>query len=114
MKRSPVATGHEQRLHLAAAVGVRYVIENVLRSLQINIRGTEVVLEAANRWKRKVLVFSSSEVYGRTNCGPFTETHDRVFGPVTVSRWTYAAGKEKARRLTAWFGCSPLGRRPSA
>lgn len=79
--------------HLAAAVGVRYVIENILRSLQINIRGTEVVLDAANRWKRKVVLFSSSEIYGRTNSGPFNEDHDRTFGPVTVSRWTYAAGK---------------------
>lgn len=80
-------------LHLAAAVGVEYVIENMLKSLQINIRGTEVVLEVANRQKTKVLLFSSSEVYGKANSVPFHEDHDRLLGPTTVNRWSYASAK---------------------
>lgn len=79
--------------HLAAAVGVAYVIENILRSLQINIRGTEIVFEQANRFKKKVIFFSTSEVYGKSNSLPFSEEQDRLMGSTTINRWSYAATK---------------------
>jgi UDP-glucose 4-epimerase len=83
----------ERVFHLAAAVGVKYVLENPLRSLLTNIRGTEVVLEAADAHRRKVIVFSSSEVYGKGVSVPFSEDDDRVMGPTHKLRWSYACGK---------------------
>ena len=83
----------ERVFHLAAAVGVKYVLENPLRSLLTNIRGTEVVLEAADAHRRKVVVFSSSEVYGKGVTVPFSEDDDRVLGPTHKLRWSYACGK---------------------
>jgi UDP-glucose 4-epimerase len=79
--------------HLAAAVGVKYVLENPLRSLLTNIRGTEVVLEACAEHHRRVLLFSSSEVYGKGITVPFSEGDDRVMGPTHKLRWSYACGK---------------------
>lgn len=79
--------------HLAAAVGVKYVLENPLRSLTTNIRGTEVVLHACDQYKRKVIVFSSSEVYGKGTSVPFSEDDDRLLGPTQKLRWSYACGK---------------------
>jgi UDP-glucose 4-epimerase len=80
--------------HLAAAVGVKFVLDNPLRSLLTNIRGTEVVLEAANKLgNKKVMLFSSSEVYGKGASVPFRETDDRLLGPTSVLRWSYAASK---------------------
>ncbi len=79
--------------HLAAAVGVEYVIDNILKSLQINIRGTEIVLEQANLGKKKVVLFSTSEVYGKSNSLPFKEDQDRLMGPTIIHRWSYAVTK---------------------
>jgi UDP-glucose 4-epimerase len=79
--------------HLAAAVGVSYVVKHPLKSLITNIRGAEVVLEEASAERKKVVLFSSSEVYGKGNCVPFKESDDRVLGPTAVSRWSYATGK---------------------
>ena len=79
--------------HLAAAVGVRYVLDDPLRSLITNIRGTEVVLEAAAVKGTKVILFSSSEVYGKGEKVPFSEDDDRVLGPTHKLRWAYACGK---------------------
>ena len=79
--------------HLAAAVGVKYVLENPLRSLLTNIRGTEVVLEACAEHRCKVLITSSSEVYGKGVSVPFSENDDRLMGPTHKLRWSYAAGK---------------------
>src|SRR6185295_6335111 len=79
--------------HLAAAVGVKYVLENLLRSLITNIRGTEVVLEACAQHHRRVILFSSSEVYGKGVSVPFAEDDDRVLGPTNKLRWSYACGK---------------------
>ncbi len=79
--------------HLAAAVGVKYVLENPLRSLITNIRGTEVVLEACAEHNRRVMIFSSSEVYGKGVSVPFSEDDDRVLGPTHKLRWSYACGK---------------------
>lgn len=79
--------------HLAAAVGVKYVLDNPLRSLITNIRGTEVVLEACAEHHRRVILFSSSEVYGKGVSVPFAEDDDRVLGPTHKLRWSYACGK---------------------
>ena len=80
--------------HLAAAVGVKFVLDNPLRSLLTNIRGTEEVLEAADKHgKKRVLLFSSSEVYGKGASIPFHEDDDRLLGPTSVLRWSYAASK---------------------
>ena len=80
-------------VHLAAAVGVKLIVDQPLRSLITNLRGSETVLEAAHRYRRKVLVASTSEVYGKNDTGPLKETSDRVLGPPSVSRWSYSAAK---------------------
>ena len=79
--------------HLAAAVGVQYVIQNPLKALQINIDGTRQVLELANRYRCRVLVTSTSEVYGKSEAIPFREDDDVILGATTVSRWGYAYSK---------------------
>ena len=80
--------------HLAAAVGVEYILENPLQSLTTNIRGTEIILELANRHKKKVIVASTSEIYGKKNGHvPFREDSDRILGPTTVVRWSYSTSK---------------------
>jgi UDP-glucose 4-epimerase len=88
-----LAANCERIFHLAAAVGVRLVLEDPLRSLITNIRGTEVVLEAASVKRTKVILFSSSEVYGKGEKVPFAEDDDRVLGPTDKLRWAYACGK---------------------
>jgi UDP-glucose 4-epimerase len=80
-------------VHLAAAVGVKLIVEQPLRSFTTNIRGSEIVLESAHRYRRKVLVASTSEVYGKNNSDGLTEDSDRVLGPITVSRWAYSIAK---------------------
>ena len=79
--------------HLAAAVGVRYVIENPLESIKINIRGTEIVLEQANKYKKKVFLSSTSEIYGKSDDIPFKEDADRLLGSTHIARWSYSATK---------------------
>jgi UDP-glucose 4-epimerase len=81
-------------VHLAAAVGVRYILDQPLRSLKTNVQGTDIVLEAAARWGRKILVASTSEVYGKNTDDALCETADSVFGPAAVSRWSYATAKK--------------------
>lgn len=80
-------------VHLAAAVGVRLIVEQPLKSLLTNIRGAEIILDAA--WKRgaKVLVTSTSEIYGKNSSGPLTESSDRILGPPSVARWAYSTSK---------------------
>jgi UDP-glucose 4-epimerase len=80
--------------HLAAAVGVNFIIENPLTSLISNIRGTEIILELANESKKKVVIASTSEIYGKKNGHvPFSEDSDRILGPTTVIRWNYSTSK---------------------
>jgi UDP-glucose 4-epimerase len=79
--------------HLAAAVGVQYVVEHPLESLLTNIHGAEYVLDAASRDSKPVILFSTSEVYGKSDAVPFAEEDDRVMGPTAVSRWGYASSK---------------------
>lgn len=81
-------------LHLAAAVGVKYVLEHPLHSLRVNVRGTENVLEAADKHRcRRVVLFSTSEIYGKSPAVPFKEDADRLLGPTTVHRWSYSVAK---------------------
>lgn len=79
--------------HLAAAVGVKYIIDNPLLSLQTNIHGAEIVLECANQHKRKILIASTSEVYGKHDHSPLKEEDNRVLGPTTTWRWSYSCAK---------------------
>lgn len=79
--------------HLAAAVGVRRIVERPLEAIQINLWGTENVLELCARWSKKVLISSSSEVYGKSRDIPYREDGDSLFGPTTVSRWSYGCAK---------------------
>lgn len=92
-KLSELVDTCDQVFHLAAAVGVRYIIENPLSSITTNVRGTEVVLELCNKFKKKILLASTSEVYGKQNRAPLRESDDCVYGPSTKSRWSYAAAK---------------------
>jgi UDP-glucose 4-epimerase len=80
-------------IHLAAAVGVQYILDNPLSSMVTNVRGTDTVLELCNKFKKKVLIASSSEVYGKQIHAPLKETDYCVYGPSTKSRWSYAASK---------------------
>ena len=79
--------------HLASAVGVQLIVDEPVRTIRTTIHGTEVVLEAANRYGRPVLITSSSEVYGKGTRVPFGEDDDVVMGPTRQSRWCYAYGK---------------------
>ena len=88
------AVGEADRVyHLAAAVGVKKIVEDPLPSFETNVTGTHSVLEAARREEVPVFVASSSEVYGKSPNLPFSEEDDRVLGPVQVPRWSYATGK---------------------
>jgi UDP-glucose 4-epimerase len=89
----PLVETCDQVYHLAAAVGVRLIIEKPVETIETNILGTEIVLKLANKYKKKVLVASSSEVYGKGNHVPFTEEDDRTYGSTTKSRWSYASSK---------------------
>jgi UDP-glucose 4-epimerase len=79
--------------HLASAVGVQLIVDEPVRTIRTTIHGTEVVLEAANRFNRPVLITSSSEVYGKGARVPFSEEDDVVMGPTRHSRWCYAYAK---------------------
>jgi len=80
-------------VHLAAAVGVKLIVEQPLYSLTTNIKGAIAVLEAAHRYRRKVMVASSSEIYGKNNAGTLDEQADRVLGSLAVARWAYSTSK---------------------
>ena len=80
-------------VHLAAAVGVKLIVEQPLYSLNTNIRGALTVLEAAHRYRCKAVMTSSSEIYGKNNAGPLAETADRILGSPSVSRWAYSTSK---------------------
>ncbi len=79
--------------HLAAAVGVKLIVESPVRTIETNIKGTEIVLYAANKKKKKVIIASTSEVYGKGNNIPFKETYDMVLGSTKNGRWSYACSK---------------------
>jgi UDP-glucose 4-epimerase len=79
--------------HLAAAVGVRLIVESPVRTIETNVHGTEVVLAKANKKKKKVLIASTSEVYGLSDQVPFREDGNLVLGPTSRGRWSYACSK---------------------
>ena len=79
--------------HLAAAVGVQLIVDDPVRTIETNIHGTEVVLDAANKFHKKVLIASSSEVYGKSERIPFREDDDTVLGSTKFPRWAYACSK---------------------
>jgi UDP-glucose 4-epimerase len=79
--------------HLAAAVGVKLIVENPVHTIETNVMGTEAILKAAHRYRVKVLIASTSEVYGKGNRIPFREDDDVVLGPTSRTRWAYAASK---------------------
>lgn len=79
--------------HLAAVVGVKYVVDNPLHGMRVNLHGTENILEAALRRRRKVLLASTSETFGKSPHVPFKETGDTVLGSTSVPRWSYATAK---------------------
>jgi len=79
--------------HLAAAVGVRLIVESPVRTIETNIRGTEVVLGLAAKKRKRILVASTSEVYGKRDRVPFREDDDLVMGPTVKGRWSYACSK---------------------
>src|ERR1700724_2069437 len=79
--------------HLAAAVGVRLIVESPVRTIETNVNGTQLVLEAANKKRKLVFAASTSEVYGKSTNVPFTEESDLVLGPTSKGRWSYAASK---------------------
>ncbi len=80
-------------IHLAAAVGVRLIVESPVRTIETNVNGTQLVLEAACKKRKLVFTASTSEVYGKNTNVPFREDADLVLGPTTKSRWSYAASK---------------------
>lgn len=80
-------------VHLAAAVGVKLIVESPVRTIETNVRGTEVVLHAAAKKRRRAFIASTSEVYGKTERVPFKEDADLVLGPTTKGRWSYACSK---------------------
>jgi nucleoside-diphosphate-sugar epimerase len=91
-------------IHLAAAVGVRLIIENPVRTIETNVNGTQHVLEAASKKKKLVFIASTSEVYGKNGAVPFDEEADLVLGPTSKARWSYAASKavEEFLALSYW------------
>lgn len=80
-------------VHLAAAVGVELIIREPLRSFTTNIRGSEIVIGAAHRYRRRTMIVSTSEVYGKNGDAPLAEDADRVLGSPTVARWAYSVAK---------------------
>jgi UDP-glucose 4-epimerase len=87
-------------VHLAAAVGVRLIVERPVHTIETNVHGTEVVLDAVAKKQKPILLASTSEVYGKSQNVPFSETSDLVMGPTSHSRWAYACSKA----LDEWLG----------
>jgi UDP-glucose 4-epimerase len=80
-------------VHLAAAVGVKLIVEEPLRSFTTNIRGSEIVIESAFRHRRPILLTSTSEIYGKNTAVPLKEEDDRILGTPTIARWAYSTAK---------------------
>lgn len=85
--------GADVVVHLAAAVGVKLIVEQPVHTIETNVHGTEVVLKLANKKKKLVLIASTSEVYGKSTTVPFREDADLVLGPSSKHRWAYACSK---------------------
>ncbi len=89
----PLVDHSDAIFHLAAAVGVRLIAEDPVHTIETNIGGTEIVLNIANKFSKKILIASSSEVYGKSEAVPFHEDDDIVLGSTCLSRWSYACSK---------------------
>jgi UDP-glucose 4-epimerase len=89
----PLVAQADVVFHLAAALGVRLVCEEPIRTIHTNVNGTETVLAAAQRYRKRVLVASTSEVYGKSRALPYSEDADLVLGPPNKTRWNYATSK---------------------
>jgi len=89
----PLVEQSEAVFHLAAAVGVKLIAEDPVHTIKTNIGGTEIVLDIANKFGKKILIASSSEVYGKNEAVPFCEDDDIVLGSTSLSRWSYACSK---------------------
>ena len=85
--------GCDEIFHLAAAVGVELIVDRPVNTIVTNIRGTEIVLEQACRYRKKTLITSTSEIYGKSTKESFSEDDDMVLGPTNRCRWSYAASK---------------------
>jgi UDP-glucose 4-epimerase len=85
--------GADVVFHLAAAVGVKLIVEAPVRTIETNVHGTEVVLKHASKKRKLVVIFSTSEVYGKSTDVPFSEDADLVTGPTSKHRWAYACSK---------------------
>lgn len=85
--------GCELVYHLAARVGIKYIVDDPLRGILTNVAGTENVLKECHRRGIKVLLASTSEIYGKSGKVPFSEDGDRVLGPTSISRWSYSSAK---------------------
>ena len=88
-----LVSGCDVVFHLAAVVGVELVVKDPVHTIETNLIGTETVLRLARRYRKRVLIASTSEVYGKSDDIPFREDSDRVMGPTTKSRWCYAESK---------------------
>jgi UDP-glucose 4-epimerase len=89
----PLILEHELVYHLAASVGVKRIVERPVETIETNVLGTHAVLSLAAKYNRKVVVFSTSEVYGKNPDPPYTEDNDCVFGTTMKSRWSYGCTK---------------------
>ena len=91
--------------HLASAVGVRLIIDQPVRTIETIVGGTDIILRACARYRRPVLITSTSEVYGKNENVPFAEEDDRVMGPTTHRRWSYACAKalDEFLALAHWY-----------
>lgn len=90
--------------HLAAAVGVRLILERPVETIETNILGTDRILRAAAKGQKKVVIASTSEVYGKNDQVPLKEDDDGIFGPTTKSRWSYACAKALDEFLGLAYG----------
>ena len=90
-------------VHLAAALGVLNIVNKPLESLKSNLQGTEIVLEAANKYKKPILIASTSEVYGKNDKVPLNEEDDRVIGHPLKSRWSYSEAKAIDESLAYFY-----------
>ena len=94
--------------HLAAVVGVKYVVGDPLAAINTNVRGTEVVLNAAFKYWKKVVLASTSEIYGKSSKVPFREDDDRVLGSTAVGRWSYSMSKAIDEHFAFAYGAKGL------
>ncbi|MCK4358646.1 MAG: GDP-mannose 4,6-dehydratase [Candidatus Cloacimonetes bacterium] len=83
----------DQVYHLAAAVGVRFIVDNPVLTIETNVAGTEIMIKFANKYKKKIFIASTSELYGKSNSLPFKEGIDRIYGSTNIRRWSYAESK---------------------